>query len=102
MNTTSTTWRCHRCATTGTGDAPWYGLCDQCLANLQSLALQVLPDTTRCPSCGGPVCPHCGDAMPILVAVPAPDGNPAIQQATALMIGYQACPDDEGMTGDEH
>jgi hypothetical protein len=90
MNLTSTSWRCHRCGATFTGDQPWYGLCDECLADLQTLALETLPETVSCPSCGGPVCPQCGDAMPILVPVPAPATAPVMEQVTGLMVGYRA------------
>jgi hypothetical protein len=90
MTLTSTSWRCHRCGGTCIGDPPWYGLCDQCLSDLQALAMESLPETVSCPSCGGPVCPDCGDAMPILVPVPAPTDAPAMDQVTGLMVGYRA------------
>jgi hypothetical protein len=99
MNLISTSWRCHRCGATCISDPPWYGLCDQCLADLQALALDALPETVSCPSCGGPVCPDCGDAMPILVPVPAPADAPAMDQVTGLMVGYRAR--NEEVTGDE-
>jgi hypothetical protein len=100
MNLSSTSWRCHRCRVTCTGDPPWYGLCDQCLADLQALALQTLPETASCPSCGGPVCLHCGDAMPILIPVPAPADAPVTEQVTGLMVGYRARR-QQGVTGDD-
>jgi hypothetical protein len=101
MNVTTTSWACHRCGTTSTSEAPWYGLCDPCVADLQALALEVLPETVRCPSCGGPVCPDCHDAMPVLVPVPVPAGAPVTGPVTGLMVGYRARL-QEGVTGDDH
>ena len=101
MTQTTTSWRCHRCGATSTDEPPWYGLCDQCLADLQTLAIEALPPDVSCPSCGGPVCPHCGDAIPILLAVPAPADDPVTEQVTGLMVGYRARR-EERVTGDEH
>jgi hypothetical protein len=101
MNLTSTSWCCHRCGATCISEPPWYGLCDQCLADLQTLAIQALPPDVSCPSCGGPVCPHYGDAIPILLAVAAPANDPITRQVTGLMVGYQARPAQE-VTSDEH
>jgi hypothetical protein len=101
MKLISTSWRCHRCGGTFISDPPWYGLCDQCVADLQALALQMLPETVRCPSCGGPVCPDCADAMPILVPVPVPAGAPVTGQVTGLIVGYRARLHG-GVTGDDH
>ena len=89
MELISTSWDCQQCGASCIGERPWHRLCDQCLAGLQALALQSLPETSSCPSCGGPVCPDCGDAMPLLVPVPAPDGDPFAGQLTALLIGYR-------------
>jgi DNA-directed RNA polymerase subunit RPC12/RpoP len=100
MKLISTSWRCHRCGGTFISDPPWYGLCNECLADLQTLALETLPETVSCPSCGGPVCPDCGDAMPILVPVPAPADAPTTEQVTGLMVGYRACRPEE-VTGND-
>jgi hypothetical protein len=99
MKLISTSWSCQRCGATCICDPPWHRLCDQCLADLQALAREHLPQTGTCPSCGGPVCPDCGDAMPILVPVPVPDPATAAGQITGLLIGYQARL--QGGTGDD-
>jgi hypothetical protein len=100
MELITTSWTCHQCRATSISTPPWHRLCDQCLADLQALALHGLPETDSCPSCGGPVCPHCGDAMPLLVPVPAPAGDPVAGQLTALLIGYRARRREE-VTGDD-
>jgi hypothetical protein len=87
MNLTSTSWACQQCAAACIGDPPWHRLCNQCLACLQALARQALPGTARCPSCGGPACPDCGDALPFLVPVPAPAGDPAGDPAAGQLTG---------------
>ena len=99
MNLISTSWSCQQCGATCICDPPWHRLCDPCLAALQGLALQHLPETGSCPSCGGPVCPDCGDAMPLLVPVPAPDGDPVAGHLAGLLIGYRTR--HEGGTGDD-
>jgi DNA-directed RNA polymerase subunit RPC12/RpoP len=100
MKLISTSWRCHRCGGTFISDPPWNGLCNQCLADLQTLALEALPETVTCPSCGGPVCPACGAAMLLLVPVAAPADAPATGQVTGLIAGYRARRPQE-VTGDD-
>jgi hypothetical protein len=100
MELTSISWSCQQCGATGSGERPWHRLCDQCLAGLQALALQSLPQTGSCPTCGGPVCPDCGDVMPLLVPVPAPDGDPVPGQLTALLIGYRTG-SQQGVSGND-
>ena len=99
MNLISTSWTCQQCGATCICDPPWHRLCDPCLANLQTLTLQSLSHTGTCPSCGGPVCPDCGDAMPLLVPIRAPAEDPGTGQATGLLIPYRTR--HEGVTGDE-
>ena len=99
MNPTTTSWACQRCGATSTGERPWYQLCGQCLADLQALALHALPETGRCPSCGGPACPCCGDAMPLLVPVPV-TGTSATGQLTGLLLGYFT-DGPQGVTGND-
>ncbi len=72
MNLISPPWSCQRCGEAFIGTPPDYGLCDQCLRDLQAAALAAQPPSVTCPQCGGPVCPDCGDAMTLLVPVPAP------------------------------
>jgi hypothetical protein len=100
MNVISTSWSCQRCGATCICDPPWHRLCDPCLAGLQALVRHALPETGTCPSSGGPVCPDCGDAMPILVPVPVPASTPVAGQLTGLLIGYQGHP--QGGTSDDH
>ena len=89
MNLISTSWSCQRCGATYISAPPDHGLCDQCIVDLEALARTHLPETATCPSCGGPVCPDCGDAMPLLVPVPAPPGDPLAAHLTELLISYR-------------
>ena len=99
MNLITTSWACQQCGATCICEPPWHRLCDLCLAALQALALQHLPETGSCPSCGGPVCPDCGDAMPLLVPVPAQPGDSLAAHLTELLISYRTV--HEEVTGDE-
>jgi hypothetical protein len=99
MNLITTSWACQQCGATCIADPPWHRLCDLCLAALQSLALQHLPETGSCPSCGGPVCPDCGDAMPLLVPAPALPGDPVAAHLAELLTSYRTV--HERVTGDE-
>ena len=103
MNTTTTSWRCHRCATTGTGDAALVWPVRP-VPGRPAIPRPASPDRT--PPAARPAAGRSARtaATPCPSSSPCPPrtDNPAMQQATALMIGYQARPDDEGMTGDEH
>src|SRR5689334_24329676 len=49
------------------------------------------PRVCPCPSCGGPVCPDCGDAMAtVLVPVPIPAPASITEQVDRLIAGYRA------------
>ena len=100
MELISTSWTCQQCGATCIGERPWHRLCDSCLAGLQALALQSLPQTSSCPSCSGPVCPDCGDAMPLLVPVPARPDVQVPGQLLGYLLGYFT-DRPEGATGDD-
>jgi hypothetical protein len=100
MTIISTSWTCQRCAATCTDEPPWHRLCDPCVADLQALAQQALPHTATCPSCGGPCCPQCGDAMPLIVPVPVPPDAPDAAQLAEQLIAYRPLHPKAG-TGDE-
>jgi hypothetical protein len=90
MNLISTSWSCQQCGATCISTPPDHGLCDQCIADLQALAQASLPETVTCPSCGGPVCPDCGDAMiTVLVPVPVPAPASVTEQVDRLIAGYR-------------
>jgi hypothetical protein len=89
MNLISTSWRCQFCGVTCISAPSEHGLCDQCQDYLQALARASLPDTVPCPSCSGPVCPDCGDAMALLLTVPAPAPGSSAAQADQLITGYR-------------
>jgi len=86
MNLVRISWSCARCGAAYISTPPEHGLCDQCLADLESLAEQNIliggePGGTKsavfvvavdqlaylgsspCPICGGPVCADCGKAL---------------------------------------
>ena len=101
MNPSSTSWRCQQCGAPFVSVPPEHGLCDQCITDLTTHARESLPDGTTCPSCGGPVCPDCGDALvTVLVSVPIPAPAPVTQQVTRLIAGYRQ--HRQGLTGDDH
>jgi hypothetical protein len=89
MNLISTSWRCEFCGVTGLSDPPEHGLCDQCQDYLQHLARAALPDTVPCPSCSGPVCPGCGDAMALVLTVPALAADQDTGQTDQVITGYR-------------
>jgi hypothetical protein len=89
MTIISTSWRCEFCGVTCISTPPEHGLCDQCQDYLQALARASLPDTVPCPSCSGPVCPDCGDAMALVLTVPALAADPATGQADQPITGYR-------------
>jgi predicted amidophosphoribosyltransferase len=72
MDLISTSWSCQRCGGAFISTPPEYGLCDQCLRDLHTLAQAAQPPSLPCPQCGGPVCPDCGDPMTLLIPVPMP------------------------------
>ena len=91
MNLISTSWSCQRCGAAYISTPPEHGLCDQCIDNLDALAQASLPQSVSCPSCGGPVCPDCGDAMAtVLVPVPVPAPESVTEQVNRLIAGYRA------------
>jgi hypothetical protein len=94
MNIISTSWTCQRCRGTFICEPPWHQLCDQCITDLTTLCRADLPDHIPCPSCGGPVCPDCGDAMTVLVPIPVP------APVAELTGGYRS--GQEKVTGDDH
>jgi hypothetical protein len=89
MNLISTSWRCEFCGVACISVPSENGLCDQCQDYLQALARASLPDTVPCPSCGGPVCPDCGDAMALLLTVSAPSPGSSAERADQLITGYR-------------
>jgi hypothetical protein len=92
MKIISTSWTCQRCRGTFIGQPPWHQLCDQCIADLTALCRADLPPHVPCPSCGGPVCPDCGDAMTVLIPIPV------AEQVARLIAGYRA---RREVTGDD-
>jgi hypothetical protein len=91
MNLISTSWSCQRCGAAYISTPPVHGLCDQCLDDLEAVAQASLSESVSCPSCGGPVCPDCGDAMAtVLVPVPVPAPESVTEQAARLIAGYRA------------
>jgi predicted amidophosphoribosyltransferase len=101
MKLISTSWSCQRCGGAFISTPPEHGLCDQCIADLEAVASAQLPETVTCPSCGGPVCPDCGDAMvTVLVSVPASAPASVTEQAARLIAGYRA--HRQEVTGDDH
>ena len=101
MNPTSTSWRCQQCGATFVSVPPEHGLCDQCITDLTTVARDSVPDSTMCPSCGGPVCPDCGDALvTVLVPVPIPAPGSVTEQVTRLIAGYRQ--HRQEVTGDDN
>jgi hypothetical protein len=99
MQIINTSWRCQQCGGTFLCDPPEHRLCDQCLARLAALARTCSPHTATCSSCGGPLCPDCGQAMTVLLTVTVPAPNPAAGQIDLLVTAYGAhCP---GVTGND-
>jgi hypothetical protein len=91
MDLISTSWSCQRCGAAYISTPPAHGLCDQCLDDLDAVAQASLPVNVSCPSCGGPVCPDCGDAMAtVLVPVPVPAPESVTEQVNRLIAGYRA------------
>ena len=91
MNLISTSWSCQRCGAAYISTPPGHGLCDQCVEDLDALAQASLSQSVSCPSCGGPVCPECGDAMAtVLVPVPVPAPESVTEQVNRLIAGYRA------------
>jgi hypothetical protein len=91
MKLISTSWSCQRCGAAFSSTPPEHGLCDQCMAGPEDHVRQSPPQTATCPSCGGPVCPDCGDAMAtVLVSIPASAPASVTEQATQLIAGYRA------------
>ena len=91
MNLISTSWSCQRCGAAYISTPPGHGLCDQCIDDLEALAPASLSQSGTCPSCGGPVCPDCGDAMAtVLVPVPLPAPASITEQVDRLIAGYRA------------
>ena len=72
MNMTSVAWTCQRCGGGFISAPPEYGLCDQCLRDLEAVARASQPPGPTCMECGGPVCPDCGEAVALVITVPAP------------------------------
>ena len=90
-------WRCQRCGGTFICDPPEHRLCGQCLDELETLTRIALAETLPCPSCGGPVCRDCGDAL--IVVIPAfPPAN-TDDLAAQLMAAY--CEHPQEVTGDD-
>ena len=101
MNLSSTSWRCQQCGATSVSVPPEHGLCDQCITDLTTVARDSVPDSTMCPSCGGPVCPDCGDALvTVLVSVPIPAPGSVTEQVTRLIVGYRQ--HRQEVTGDDN
>src|SRR5215472_4018622 len=91
VNVISTSWSCQRCGAAYISTPPEHGLCDQCIDDLETLAQAALSESVSCPSCGGPVCPDCGDAMAtVLVPVPVPAPESVTEQVNRLIAGYRA------------
>ncbi len=91
MNLISTSWSCQRCGGAFISTPPENGLCDPCIEDLEALAQASLSESVSCPSCGGPVCPDCGDAMAtVLVPVPVPAPASVTEQVDRLIAGYRA------------
>jgi hypothetical protein len=97
MNLTSTSWRCLRCGGTVICDPPGHRLCGQCLEDLETLARAAVAETLPCPSCGGPVCRDCGDAL--IVVVPA--ALPAASTELAGQVVAAYCQHSREVTGDD-
>jgi hypothetical protein len=91
VNLISTSWSCQRCGAAYISTPPEHGLCGQCIEDLEALAQASLSESVSCPSCGGPVCPDCGDAMAtVLVPVPIPAPASITEQVDRLIAGYRA------------
>ena len=91
MNLISTSWSCQRCGAAYISTPPEHGLCGPCLDDLEAVAQVSLSESVSCPSCGGPVCPDCGDAMAtVLVPVPVPAPESVTEQVNRLIAGYRA------------
>jgi hypothetical protein len=101
MNLIRTSWSCQRCGAAYISTPPEHGLCDQCLDDLDALAQASLSESVSCPSCGGPVCPDCGDAMAtVLVPVPVPAPEAVTEQVNRLIAGYRAHRQETGLRPD--
>jgi hypothetical protein len=71
MNLTDTPWSCQCCGAAFISTPPDHGLCAQCLTDLAAAA-RAQTQAPTCMDCGGPVCPDCGQAMALVIAIPAP------------------------------
>ena len=79
MNLISTSWSCARCGAAFISAPPETGLCDQCLSDLEALTRLARIAHQPCPTCGGPVCADCGQALIVLTpgnaGLPHPGGE---------------------------
>jgi len=88
MTLISAAWSCQKCGDTFISEPPEHLLCEQCLAELTALACTAFPGTATCPSCRGPVCPDCAQAMTIVLTVTVPAPGPDDGQASLLITAY--------------
>jgi predicted amidophosphoribosyltransferase len=72
MDLISTSWNCLRCGGAYISTPPETGLCDQCIRDLEAIARLAPIANEPCPTCGGPVCADCGQALVTLVPIPPP------------------------------
>ena len=77
MELISTSWTCLRCGDAYLGPPPEHGLCDRCVAELDTLIKLAPLASQPCPVCGGPVCTDCGQRLVpvILITRPEEDGD---------------------------